>query len=82
MEIIIEGGSKNIRRSYMEYPIVSINSLPISRTNKGRIYSRLSITDGDSRPKYIASKHLYSKYYTLIYIWRARLISALYTTIL
>jgi len=55
MEIMIEGGSKKIRRSYIEHPIVNTNSPSIRRTNKGRIYSRLSTNKGP-RSKYIASK--------------------------
>ena len=74
MEVIMEGGSENIRRSYKEYPIVN--------TNKGKIYSRLSTIDRGFRPKYIASKHLYFKYLTLIYIRVAYLVSTLYITIL
>jgi hypothetical protein len=29
MEVIMERGSENIRRSYMEHPIVNTNSPPI-----------------------------------------------------
>jgi len=56
MEVTMEGGSKKIRRSYIEHPIVNTNSPPIQRTNKGRIYSRLSTTDKGPRSKCIASK--------------------------
>jgi hypothetical protein len=82
MEATIEGGSENIRRSYIEHPMVNTNSPPIRRTNEGRIYSRLPTTDGGPRPKYIARKHLCFKYYTLIYIRMACSVSTLYTTIL
>ena len=44
MGAIIEEGSKNIRRSYKEHPIVN--------TNKGKIYSRLSTINRGFRPKY------------------------------
>ena len=82
METIIKGGSKNTRRNYIEYPVVNTNSSPIRRTNEGRIYSRLPTTDGGPRSKYIARKYLYSKYYTLIYVRMAYLVSTLYTIIL
>ena len=78
MEATIEGGSENIRCSHMEYPIVDADSPPIRRTNKGRVYSSLSTIDRGPRPKYIAYKYLYSKYYTLIYIRMAYIVSTLY----
>ena len=82
MEATIEEGSENIRRSYIEHPIVDADSPPIRRTNKGRIYSSLFTADGGFRPKRIACKHLCPKYYTLIYIRIAYLVSTLYTIIL
>ena len=78
----MEGGSENIRRSYMEYPIVNTNSPPIRRTNKGRIYSSLPTADGGPRPKRMACKHLCPKYHTLMYMRMAYSVSTLYTTIL
>ena len=82
MEAVIEVGSKNIRRSYIEHPIVNANSPSIRRTNKGRIYSSLPTTDGGPRPKRMARKHLCPKYYTPIYIRMAYLVSTPHTTIL
>ena len=78
----MERGSKNIRHSYMEHPIVNTNSSPIQRTNKGRIYSCLSTMDGGPRPKCIAHKHLHSKYYTSMHMRMAYSVSTPYTTIL
>ena len=66
----------------MEYPIVDADSPPIQRTNKGRIYSSLPTADGGPRPKRIARKHLYPKYYTPIYIRMAYSVSTPHTTIL
>ena len=82
MEAAIEGGSENIRRSYIEHPIGDTDSPPIRRTNEGGIYSRVPTTDGGPRPKYIARKYLYPKYYTLIYVRMIYSVSTLYTTIL
>ena len=78
----MEGGSENIRRSYMEHPMVDADSPSIRRTNKGRIYSSLPTTDGGPRPKRIARKHLYPKYHTLMYMRMAYLVSTPHTTIL
>ena len=55
---------------------------PIQRTNEGRIYSCLFTMDGGPRPKYMAYKHLYPKYHTLMHMWMAYLVSTPYTTIL
>jgi hypothetical protein len=82
MEAIMEGGSKRIRRSHMEHPIVDTNSLPIQRTDKGRIYSRLPTIDGGPRSKRMARKYLRPKYYTLMYMRMACLDSTPYTNIL
>jgi hypothetical protein len=82
MEATMEGGSENIRRNYIEHPMVNTNSPPIRRTDKGRIYSRLPTTDGDPRAKCMAIKHLRPKYHTLMHMRMAYLVSALYTTIL
>ena len=62
--------------------MVDADSPSIRRTNKGRIYSSLPTADGGPRPKRIARKRLRPKYYTLIYIRMAYLVSTLYTTIL
>ena len=80
--MIIEGSSGNIRRNHIEHPMVDTDSPPIQRTNKSGVYSRLPTIDGGPRPKRIARRRLYPKYYTLVYIRIARLDSTLYTTIL
>ena len=38
--------------------------------------------DGGSRPKYIASKYLYPKYYAILYLRIAYIVSTLRTTLL
>ena len=78
----MERGSKSIRRSHIEHPIVNTNSPPIQRTNEGRIYSCLPTTDGGLRPKCMAYKYLHPKYHTSMHIWMAYSVSTLYTTIL
>jgi len=82
MEATMEGGSENTRRSHMEHPMVDTDSPPIQRTNEGRIYSCLPTTDGDPRPKRMASKHPRSKYYTSMYMRMARSVSTPHTAIL
>ena len=62
--------------------MVDANSPPIQRTNEGRIYSCLPTMDGGPRPKCMAHKHLYSKYYTLMHMQMAYSVSILYNTIL
>ena len=82
MEAKMEGGSENTRRSHMEHSIVDTDSLPIRRTHKGRIYSRLPTIDRGPRSKRIARKHLCSKYYTLTHIQMAYTVSTPYTAVL
>ena len=48
---------------------------PIRRTDKGRVYSRLPAINRDHRPKCMASKHLYTKYHTAMYVWMAYTVS-------
>ena len=62
--------------------MVKANSPPIRRTDKGRIYGRISTTDRDPRAKRIASKHLYAKYYTILHLRIAYIVSTPYNTIL
>ena len=66
----------------MEHPIVKGDSPPIRRIDEGRIYGRIPTTDGGPRPKYVASKHLYPKYYAILYLRIAYIVSILYTTLL
>ena len=58
------------------------NSLPVQRTDKGRIYSHFFTIDGGLRPKYIVNKHLYFKYYTILYLRIVYTVNILYTTFL
>ena len=78
----MEKGSKSIRRSHMEHPIVDADSPPIQRTNEGRIYSCLPTTDGGLRPKCMVRKQLRPKYHTLMHMRMACSVSTPYTTIL
>ena len=66
----------------MEHPIVKGDSPPIQRTDEGRIYSRISTTDGGLRPKCMASKYLYPKYHATLYLRIAYIVSTPYTTLL
>jgi hypothetical protein len=65
---MLEEGHKSIKSNYIEYPIVEANSPPIQRTDEGRIYSCIFTIDRDPRAKYMASKHLCAKYYTILYL--------------
>ena len=78
----MERGSKSTRYSHIEHPMVDANSPPIQKTNKGRIYSCFFTIDGGPRPKCMAYKHPRPKYYTLIHMRMAYLVSTPYTTIL
>ena len=80
--MMMERGSKSIKCSYIKYPIANADSPSIQRTNKGRIYSCLPITDGGLRPKCMARKHLCPKYYTSMHMRMAYSVSTPYTTIL
>ena len=82
MEATMERGSESTRRSHMEHPMVDADSPPIRRTNEGRIYSCLFTMDGGLRPKYITYKYPHPKYYTLMHMRMAYLVSTPYTTIL
>ena len=53
-----------------------------NRIDKGRIYSRFPTTDRGPKPKRIASKYLYPKYYAILYLRIAYIVSTLYTTLL
>ena len=82
MEIIIEEGRERAKSNYVEYPIGEANSPPIRRTDEGRIYGRISTTDRDPRAKRIASKYLYTKYYTTLYLRMAYTVSTPRNTLL
>ena len=66
----------------MEHSIGKGDSPPIRRTDEGRIYGRISTTDRDPRAKRMASKHLYAKYYTTLYLRMAYIVSTPRNTIL
>ena len=62
--------------------MVEGNSPPIQRIDEGRIHGCISTLDGDLRAKYMASKHLYAKYYTILLLRMAHAVSTLCNTIL
>jgi hypothetical protein len=82
VETTLEEGCESVKSSYVEHPIVKGDFPPIRRIDEGRIYGSVSTTDRDPRPKRIASKHLYPKYYTILYLRIAYIISTLYITLL
>ena len=82
IEMTLEEGRESTKSNYMEHPIVKGDSLSIQRTDKGRIYSCISTLDGDPRAKCIASKYLYTKYYTILPLRMAYTVSIPYNTIL
>ena len=82
METTLEEGCKSAKSSYIEHPIVKGDSPPIRRIDEGRIYSSVSTIDRDPRAKRIASKYLCPKYYTILYLRIAYIVSTLYTTLL
>ena len=68
MEKTLKGNSKDMRHSHLEHPIDDTNNPPIQRTDKGRIYNCIFIIDRDYRPKCMASKYLYFKYYIAMHM--------------
>ena len=82
MEAALGKGCKSKKSNYMEYPIVEGDSPPIQRTDKGRIYSRIPTMDGGPRPKCMASKYPYPKYYAILYLRMAYTVNTPYTTLL
>ena len=82
VEIMLGEGRESAKGNYIEYPMVKGDSPLIQRTDKGRIYSSISTTDGDFRAKYIASKHLCTKYYTTLLLRVAYTVSMLCNTLL
>src|SRR5580692_10668529 len=82
VETTLEEGRESAKSNHVEHPIVKGNSPPIQRTDEGRIHSCIFTLDGDSRAKCIASKHLYTKYYTILLLRMAYAVSMPYNTIL
>ena len=78
----LEEGRESTKSNHIEHPMVEGNSPPIQRTDEGRIYNCIFTLNGDSRAKYIANKHLYTKYYTILLLRMAYAVSTLYNTIL
>ena len=66
----------------MEHPIGKSNSPPVQRIDKGKIYSCFSTTDEGFRPKCMASKYPYPKYYAILYLRIAYIVSIPSTTLL
>ena len=78
----IEEGRERVKSNYMEYPIGEADFPSIQKTDKGRIYSRISTIDRDFRAKCIANKYLYTKYYTILHLWMAYTVNTLCNTLL
>ena len=78
----LEEGRESIKSNYIEHPIVKGDSPPIQKTDKGRIYNYIFTSDGDLRAKCIASKHLCTKYYTILLLRMAYAVSTPCNTIL
>ena len=75
-------GRESKKSNYVEHPIVKGDSPPIQRTDEGRIYSRIPTMDGGPRPKYMANKHPCPKYYAILHLRMAHIVSTPYTTLL
>ena len=82
VETAMEEGRERAKSNYVEHPIGEADSPPIRRTDEGRIYSRISTTDRDPRAKRMASKHLCAKYYTILHLRIAYIVSTLRITLL
>ena len=82
VETTMEEGRERAKSNHVEHPMGEADSPPIRRTDEGRIYGRIPTTDGGPRPKCMASKHLYPKYYAILYLRIAYIVSTLYTTLL
>ena len=82
MEAALGKSRESIKSNYVEHPIVKGDSPPIRKTDKGRIYGRIPTTDRGPRPKYIASEYLYPKYYAILYLRIAYIVSTPRTTLL
>jgi hypothetical protein len=85
VEAALEEGGESIKSTEsnnVEHPIDDGNSPPIRRTDKGRIYGCLFTIDRGPRTKRIASKHLYPRNYTTLYMRMAYIVSTPRTTLL
>ena len=78
----LKEGRESVKNNHIEHPIVEGDSSPIQKTDEGRIYSCIFTLDRDFRAKYIASKYLYTKYYTILLLRMAHAVSTLCNTIL
>ena len=68
MEAALGKGRESTKSNYVEHPIGEGDSPPIRRIDEGRIYGCFPTMDKGLRPKYIASEHLYPKYYAILYL--------------
>ena len=66
VKITLKEGRENTKSNYIEYPIVKGDSPPIQKTDKGKIHSYIFTLNRDFRAKYMASKYLCTKYYTIL----------------
>ena len=82
VKIMLEEGRESAKSNYIKHPMVKGDSPPIQRIDEGRIHSCISTLDGDLRAKRMASKHLYTKYYTTLLLWMAYAVSTPCNTIL
>ena len=82
VETMLEEGRESTKNNHIKHPMVESDSPPIQRTDEGRIHGCISTSDGDPRAKYMASKHPYAKYYTILLLRMAHAVSTLYNTIL
>jgi hypothetical protein len=82
VETAIEEGRESIESNYVGHPIVKADSPPIQRIDKGGSYGRLPSTDRGPRTKRMASKHPHPKYYTILYLRVAYIVSSLRFTLL
>ena len=82
MEKMLKKGSKDTKHSHLKHPINNPNNPPIQRTDKGRNYSCIFITDKGYRFKCMASKHPHPKYYITMYMQMAHTVSTPYTAFL
>ena len=78
----MEEGGESAKSNHIEHPIDDSNSPPIQRTVKGRVYSRLFITDRDLRTKCMANKYLCPINYTILYVRMAYINNTPYITFL
>ena len=82
VETTMEEGRERAKSNYVEHPMGEADSPPIRRIDEGRIYGRISTTGRDPRAKRMASKHPCAKYYTILHLRMAYIVSTPYNTIL